>query len=365
MLEVISKDQYRKSVGYLEGYLATELRHAEERFVNLGGLKTVRMLVCDGNVLQIIDRELPWVLTAPCADPDATLIIWKEDRPADFFHRVLRLSEEEHTDGSAMLLYREGGVMIPFAETGEAQKTVLISDGDTYYFGSDKESLEEWFQDGSFAVQFFYRILNTPSSSLVHGACVGIDGNGLLLCARGQCGKSTLTVTAMLKGFEYVADDYLILHQEADRLEASPIYSIIKLSPKMYNALYDDMGKARFLGIGNWKGKYVFDISRYQDQVRYRYPVRACLFPEITPDAAEPSVRPCSDAEKGKAMIHLVHSTVAQNMYSTSLMQAQKNSEAIRKLIGMLQGMPFYKIILSPDIFKNVECLRTFVAGLK
>ena len=192
----------------------------------------------------------------------------------------------------------------------------------------------------------------------MHGACIGLDGQGILLCARGQRGKSTLAVTAMLRGFEYVSDDYLILEKSAEALAASPIYSIITLSPRMYNALYDDLDKARFICNNARKDKYVFDISGYGAALQRAYPVRLCIFPEIEPSLTQAVIEPCSAVQKGRAITHLVHSTVLQ-------MQAQGDAGTVRKLIAMLQDLPFYSMRLCPDIYANVETLREFLLSCR
>ena len=73
---------------------------------------------------------------------------------------------------------------------------------------------------------------------------------------------STLSVLSMMRGFDYVSDDYLILHQdEKGQLLSSPIYSIITLSPVMYNRLYDLMKESQFVSNNARKDKYVFSFS--------------------------------------------------------------------------------------------------------
>ena len=101
------------------------------------------------------------------------------------------------------------------------------------------------------------------------------------------------------------------------------------------------------------KDKYVLDVSAFIGSVRRHLPVRACFFPEIVPDA-EPSIIECTTQERGRAVTHMIHSTIGQ-------MNDQGNANAVRKLVGMLSNLPFYRIKLSPDIFKNVECLRDFL----
>ena len=145
-----------------------------------------------------------------------------------------------------------------------------------------------------------------------------------------------------------------------ESLYASPVYSIISLSPTMYDKLYDGLDKARFVGVSHWKGKYVFDISAYADRLKRHYPIRACLFPEISTDVAEPRVELCDSKERNSAITQVAHSTLLQ-MWSRGLKQHQSDQAFILDVIRMLNGMEFYKIILTPDIYKNAVCLKKFL----
>ena len=78
-----------------------------------------------------------------------------------------------------------------------------------------------------------------------------------------------------------------------------------------------------------------------------------CMFPEIVSDK-EPSIKECTQQEKGKAITHLVHSTIFQ-------MNDRHDMKTIRKLISMVQSFKFYKIYLCNNINMNVECLRNFL----
>ncbi len=328
---------------------------AETCYLDLGGIRTVRIVACDPDAMPMIRRQLAWSLTGPVAKPDATLVLWRESSCADYHYRVLGLDIADDGMGEdMMLLHRDGLQLTSFGRISYANSNVYLYDNQTFYYGVGDFSPEVWIREGHLFVQSLYRVSDTPSSHLVHGACIGWEGSGVLVCARGQRGKSTLAVTAMLNGFDYVSDDYLILEQTPSALLASPIYSIITLSPQMYSTLYDRLDRARFVCNNARKDKYVFDISGYEAALRRRYPVRLCLFPEIDLSAPKARIEPCSPAEKGRAITHIVHSTVQQ-------MQAQGDTGAVRKLIGMLTGLPFYRMILSRDIFGNTACLQAFL----
>jgi hypothetical protein len=187
---------------------------------------------------------------------------------------------------------------------------------------------------------------------MVHGASIGMNNNGILFCARGQRGKSTLSVLSMIKGFEYVSDDYLTLEKEGNNLFAHPIYSIITLSPRMYNELFDELKDSRFLFNNARKDKYVVSIANFHDRFKKKYPIKFCMFPEIVSDK-EPSIVECSKEEKGRAIVQLIQSTVFQ-------MQDINNPKVIKKLFEMVKDFCFYKINLCNDINRNTEFLREF-----
>jgi hypothetical protein len=222
----------------------------------------------------------------------------------------------------------------------------------TYYYAAQNLEPEEFIKQGHIFVQTFNKILKTPAAGLVHGAVVGLDNKGILFCARGQRGKSTLAVLAMMQGFEYVSDDYLTLEKTDDGLFAYPIYSIITLSPRMYNELYDDL-KGKFVSNNARKDKYVVNIEGYHDTFRRRYPVSVCMFPEIVSDP-EPSIVPCTPGDKGRAIVQLTHSTVNQT-------GDRHEPETIKKIISFTDGFEFYRINLCQDIKANVECLKEFI----
>jgi len=354
MIASLSKEQTDLCLSRLREKLDSLCR--EVLYLNLGDVKTVRILCCHPDAAAMVRRQLAWSITSPVEEPDATLYFWEEAQPEDFHRRVLNLNfDREEGDDFLMLVSKEEGKLLPFAEFTQ-NGAVRIWKDNTYFFSAKEMTPQALLVDGHLFVQQLYRIADTPSTNLIHGACIGLEGSGILLCARGSRGKSTLTVTAMLRGFDYVADDYLLLEKENDTLTASPLYSIISLSPKMYNTLYDDLDKAHFVSISPWKEKYILDISAYEASVRRHYPIRACVFPEIVPDA-EPSVQVCTAQEKGRAITHMIHSTVAQ-------MNDQGNTRTVRKLVGILNGLDFYRIRLSPDIFLNAECLRQFIKHL-
>ena len=373
MLRDFSFAKWSSRISGLREMIVGQSVPGSECFLGLSGRKTVRLVTGDPRALKLVRRELGWIITEPVESPDATVYLWQEKDVKAFTGGFIG-EPVEFEPGDDYVLFRVAKdvvgqdnckVLLPSGQVNVAAGSVYLADGNDYFYGVGSFEPENWIADGHVLVQILFRILNKePDAKLVHGACVGLDGKGLLVCARGQKGKSTLAVTAMLEGFDFVSEDYLILEREGRALYASPLYSMVTLSPLMYDKLYDALGKARFIGVGPFKGKYLFDISDYRDQVRWRYPVRACVFPEITPEATEPRFEPCDPAEKNRAITHMAHSTLSQ-MWTAGLKQEQTDQEFILAVVRMLRGLDFYRLVLTTDIFRNVECLKSLVSSIK
>ena len=356
-----------RSITKLKEYIRQHSPLVKEFFISPGGLQTIRILSFYPGTEGIISREFSWSRTDPTEDFAATIWLWRETESETFANRVLGIDldlnpEEPWLD---IFHYDKRQEMLPMASIDrKGVWGVHLSFGNDLFYGLDNFGPETWFKEGHLFVQAIFRILNRPSMSLVHGACIGRNGSGILMCARGGGGKSTLSVMAMLQGFEFVSDDYLVLEKGTEGVFASPVYSFITLSPQMYETMYDNLDKARFLGNSPWRGKYVLDISGYKKQLRYHYPVCALLFPEIDLQAAKPSIIPCSSLERGKTIVQIAHSTISQ-MCTKGLQAGQRDSDFILKTVKMLEGLDCYRIKLSPDLDANVECLGDFINTVK
>ena len=86
------------------------------------------------------------------------------------------------------------------------------------------------------------------------------------------------------------------------------------------------------------------------------YPIKIAIFPEIVTDE-KPSIRPCTSAEKGRAMVHLIQSTLCQ---TNDLCE----NWTVKKMMNMIKDLPFYKFNLCHNIDANTEFLRDFMNNL-
>lgn len=337
------------------------------KYIDLG-CKTVRLICLSEKFVPHIKKQLTYSLKDETSKYDATLVVWEED---DFENLPQKISSDftprENLRLRIELLASKQKVFHLSVIDEDYSKHNPVIDIDpfrgffnafdkntnTYYYGVRNLEPEEFIKEGHIFVQMFNKIVKTENSNLVHGAVVGMDNQGILFCARGQRGKSTLAVLAMMKGFEYVSDDYLVLEKEGNELYSHPIYSIITLSPRMYNELYEELNGSRFVSNNGRKDKYIINIENFHSQFKKRYPINICMFPEIT-NNPKPSIRKCTNQEKGRAITHLIHSTIIQT-------QDRHDIKTVKKLMSFVKDFEFYKIDLCNDIYKNVECLRSFI----
>lgn len=353
----------------LDKHIKANFSLVETKFVDLGS-KVVRILNYSKDFTPLIQKQLTYALKDSLPSYDATIVLWKEKNVNEFAKTLgkefdpkqnlkLRIDMLYSKQASIIVLVFDEGYSptIPLLDIRDGFVNFFDKNTNTYFYGAKNLEPEEFIKQGHIFVQIFNKILRTKTSNLAHGAVVGIDNKGILLCARGQRGKSTLAVLSMMEGFEYVSDDYLVLEKDKDTLYTHPIYSIITLSPRMYNELYDKLEGTRFVSNNARKDKYVINIAKYHPQFKTKYPIEVCVFPEIVADS-KPSICLCDTEEKGRAITQLIQSTVSQ-------VQDINDHTTILKLIDMVKDFEFYKINLCSDIAQNTKVLRDFITSYK
>jgi hypothetical protein len=191
------------------------------------------------------------------------------------------------------------------------------------------------------------------NQALVHSAAVGINNQGVLICARGGGGKSTLAISALLNGFQYVSDDYVIMRKAEDgQMYVYPIYSTINLFPSMQQQLKGL--NAKIVHKSYWQPeKNTLEISAHHSQYVDKLPINTVIFPQIC-NIETPSIEPIDGMEKGTAIVQLIHSTIEQ-------LQDSYEPEYIKTLTSFVQNLNFYQINLSPDLEANIKLLKQFL----
>ncbi|MFB9278682.1 hypothetical protein [Cohnella cellulosilytica] len=218
----------------------------------------------------------------------------------------------------------------------------------TYYFCRQAGTDDEDCMLGHPLLRCFYFWAEQENLLILHSAAVGFNHKGVLISARGGAGKSTLSVSCLLEGLDFVSDDYVLL-RETGEVNALPLYTMIGLNQDMYRILKPNMPVIKTEEKRN--GKKFFDASAYSFQEQL--PIKAILFPHVT-EGSEPRIAP---ADQGPVLVKLVHSSVSQ-------IGGRRDTERVRRMIARLKPLPVYEFSLSKDLKQNVEVLKNFMEGL-
>lgn len=330
------------------------------------GRQTVRVVNYAAGFTPHMEAQWTYILRDDAPAHDATIIVWQERefpklaRYAALCDKTSALYRQWRLDKLRGAATCSDELTIVDPAVHHQRPVVSISKGArelrawdpatrTYYYAVDTLDPEEFIKRGHLCVRALARILQGPERTLAHGAVIGLNGHGVLVCGMGYRGKSTLSVAALLDGFDYVTDDYILLDKSDGTLRAWPIYSIITLGPAVYQTLSPRLD-ARFVSNNARKDKYVFNIARYHDRFATAYPIDCRVFPRFV-TAAEPSIEP---GDRAVATDEFVYSTVMQTGETQDM-------RLIAKLCGLVDDLPCYRFNLTTDFFTNARCLREFL----
>ena len=305
------------------------------------GVKVIRLQIVCEEFIPKFEKYFSCSLKDEVESFDDTIYIWKDN--------VSSFINEQYESKHVMIAYQNQRLIkidpenkIINGENPEEKK---------YYFVSEDFSYEALSQQGHLFVRLISQIVRTEKSALVHSAAVGIDNKGVLICAIGGSGKTTLAVSCLLDGFQYVADDYLVLDKNKGDLCASPIYSMIALTPQIYKQMPNL--KTEFMCNNYNNTKYLLNVSYYDNKLARSLPIKAIIFPNIK-DIQEPTIE---KTDRNRAITQMVYSTASQ-------MGNDDDKSYMKLLISLIKDLDFYQINLSPDLNKNVQILKQFVKEL-
>ena len=214
-----------------------------------------------------------------------------------------------------------------------------------YYHCRQPQDYTDFMIHGHSLVTLFGRWAIRNSCILLHSASVGVGGKGVIISARAGGGKSTLAISCLLGGFDFVSDDYVLVNQEGP-MKAMPLYRVIGINQDMAAILKPDMPVLRTEP--RRENKLYLDVSGYP--IKSEIPVNAIIYPH--PCAiGEPEIVPASP---GSVLPGIIDST-ARNM------QTFRDPEPYRIMSKRLLGLPVYEFRLTQDLFKNREKLKEFI----
>ena len=267
--------------------------------------------------------------------PDAVFYYWTEDCS------VYRPSGTEGAEG----------VWISSDDTGYLRVTtdreMLGTDfvRSRYYHCRKPISGTDYMIHGHSMASIFGKWAVRNDLLLLHSACVGTEGKGVMIAARAGGGKSTLAISCLLGDFDFVSDDYILVTQTGT-LKAMPLYKVIGINQDMAAILKPDLPVMRIEP--KRENKLYLDASKFT--FREELPVNAILYPNAC-GAETPVIRKTA---KGQVLAKLIDS-------STKNIQTFRDPEMYRIMAERLMNIPVYEFLLSRDLFRNRAVLKEFI----
>ncbi len=182
---------------------------------------------------------------------------------------------------------------------------------------------------------------------LMHGALVGMNGNGALITAPSGKGKSTLALSGLVCGMDYISEDYVLVSREGELLGHFIFPTGFMLEDTL--EMLPDL-KSGILLYDRSRNKYLVDLSRYKLQFKDHLRIRCLIYPEVT-DRKDPVIRKSDNAF---SFMQAVKTTVKQ-------INADKYSDYFMKLFVRFKDVPSYRFDLTRDTMKNAEYLKMFM----
>ena len=118
-----------------------------------------------------------------------------------------------------------------------------------------------------------------PRRQLVHGAAVGRGKRAVLLTGKGGSGKSTTALTALLAGFDYLGDDYLLCDLAAQGPVVHSLYNSAKVDA---SALGQLPGLPAAQPEPGEEKTVLYTREYFPEQLQRRAELRAILVPRVT-----------------------------------------------------------------------------------
>lgn len=320
--------------------LSTEKEQVYTKFYSIAE-NIFRVEFSDQEFFKRISTQLSFCEIEKPKDPSnisIVLKIWPDDLEKYIPHKI--------NDAKGLYLWQEDFLALSILYN-ENRIEAYDRNSSTMFFSASDFSQDSVAKYGHLFVQLFSAALEEKDACLVHAAAIGMQQKGVLIVGKGGAGKSTLAISSLLQGCDYISDDYTVLKQSS-KLFAFPIYSIAYLTPQILNHFPALSAKCICMNYNN--EKYMVDLSSYHSNFASKMEVKTVIFPELS-NIDTPVIEKMN---AGTAVTQLVYSTLTQS-------GNRKNQDKIKKIISFVKDLNFYKIKLSQFPQKNALILNKFI----
>lgn len=185
----------------------------------------------------------------------------------------------------------------------------------------------------------------------LHGACVSRNGRSYLFSGHSGSGKSTAAFNLVRQGFQFVADDSLLLSEQNGKIAVSPYYTnfhvdaeLIKRCPEIVDAreLDDrDRGFARMrVNMSEiYPGSFVASLE--PDRI---------IFPQVIPNG--------SSSFSAISQMAVYEGLLKQTILAVDANIAREQLRVIEKLAKQVKG---FNLLTGPDMYEDPKILSALL----
>lgn len=150
-----------------------------------------------------------------------------------------------------------------------------------YFWTYNASDLPDWVVGAPFRT-IFHWFLSEKQTHLIHGAVVGEKDKSVLLTARSGSGKSTTSLSCLLSGMDYLADDYVAIRVNREALVAHSLYHSAKITQDTIGFFPEFQQSIRNKNFLEKEKAVIFVADVFPRQVKLTASVDAVLIPRIT-----------------------------------------------------------------------------------
>lgn len=318
-----------------------------ERHYQIAGAN-VRLRFAGGALVPILDPAIAHLAADATSSPDFTIELFDSvstGTPLPLLARslvdLLRFRWWEHLDNRREIRHYHGGHLGAAFHLGPDILSVLDRPRRrAAYWVNDARDLP-YYERGYPITNLLNWWLRDRGLTVVHAAVVGNTSGAVLLPGKGGSGKSTTTLACTAGGLAVVGDDYCAMDPRTGI--AHSLYNTVKLKAEAdverFRALESFMRHMERVGEGDDRQRsMVFLHPHFPGAMTSSLPVRAILVPQVTGEPGTSIVR----ASAGAALMALAPGTMLQ--------LAGNERDAFRSMVGLVRGIPTFRILLGARI---------------
>ena len=318
---------------------------AIDRFVNVGGY-VIRLRFAGDGLVPGITRAFEHLASTPIAQPALTICLWdsistRTDMPCHPW-----LTDKHAADGEiwGYMGERTHAVFQPgirLASILDRTRNLAV-----YWI---RDALRLPFYERAKPLRHILHLwMQHHGRQFAHAGAIGTEKGGVLLAGRGGTGKSTVVISCLSSGLDYVSEDYCLLSTDPVPY-AHSIYSSAMLDheglrwlPHLAHLVDGDTLDS--------EKSVLYLYSRYRESIVSGFPVRAILLPQIT-DHRKPALKKASPMSALRAL-----------GLSTVLQLPGAHQPAFHRMARFVQLVPAYVLELGADRVSVPELIADFLS---